>query len=330
MFRFGDELTMDNVLKRVSPYQIFKYYMPSLDLGKCTNSPFRTDNDPSFGLFKGRESGEILYNDLKGGDSGNWVSFVMKLFNVEFYDALRMVNRDMNLDLMDNRSTSLRTAKVQSKIVTDITPEEANRDLVLNVRRRKWNQNDADYWLPYGITSDILGKETQPIISYWFNDWGSVLAEKLAYVYDFYFDGKIWRRKIYQPLSKKNKWKTNLNNLVIDGIKDIPKKGELLIITKSRKDRLVLKSLGYNAIATNNEASWIPDANFEKLNSRYDRLVVFFDNDDTGMTNSLKFSEKYGVDRIFITDFSEKIQDIADYRKEYGKESTIKLLKQLL
>lgn len=330
MFRFGDELTIENVLKKVSPYQIFRYYLPELKIGKCISSPFRTDKDPSFGLFIGKDSGEVIFNDLRGGNSGNWVTFLMKLYGVTFREALSMVNRDMDLGLMDNGINTLRTSKLTSKIVDDLSPEEHNRDLILNVRKRKWNQKDADYWLSYGITSKLLGTETQPISSYWFNDWKSIIAEPLSYVYDFYFDGLIWRRKIYQPLSVKNKWKTNLNNLVIDGIKDIPKKGELLIITKSRKDRLVLKSLGYTAIATNNESSWIPDVNFKKLKSRYDRIVIFFDNDETGMTNSLKFSEKYGVDRIFITDFSEKIQDIADYRKEHGKESTIKLLKQLL
>lgn len=330
MIRFGDELTMKNVLKLVSPYQIFKYYTPELNLGKVISSPFRTDNDPSFGLFIGKDSGEVLYNDLRGGNSGNWVSYLMKLYGLEFYDVLRMVNRDMNLQLMDFSNTTIKTQKITSKIVTDLKEEDKNKDLILNVRKRKWKQIDGNYWLPYGITSDLLGEETSPIITYWFNNWKSVLADELAYVYDFYFDGVIWRRKIYQPLSKTDKWKTNLNNLVIDGIKDIPKSGELLIITKSRKDRLVLKSLGYNAIATNNESSWIPDVNFEKLKHRFKRIVVFFDNDETGMTNSLKFAEKYEIDRIFITDFSEKIQDIADYRKEHGKQSTIKLLKQLL
>jgi len=330
MFKFGEELTLENILKKVTPYQIFKYYMPELNVGKATNSPFRKDSNPSFGLVVNSETGDVIYNDMRGGDSGNWIKFLMKLKGIDFHDVLRVVNRDMNLGLADYSASPIVLQPTKSKIVENVTPNELARELHLHVTRRNWQQHDADYWLSYGITRKELGTETFPISTYWFNDWGSVIAEKYSYCYDFYFDGTYFRRKIYQPFSKINKWKTNLNNLVIDGIKDIPKRGELLIITKSRKDRLVLKGLNYNAIGTNNESSWIPDVNFEKLKKRYDEIVIFFDNDEAGLSNAAKFGEKYGLRHIHIpTDLKEQT-DISDFRHDYGELATKRMLKYLL
>lgn len=329
MFKFGEPLTLENVLKKVSPLQIFKFYYPSLNIGKVTNSPFREDKTPSFGLFVLKGSGEVLYNDLKGGDTGNWIKFLKKLYSVNYFEMLRMVNRDMSLDLMDYDTTPIKAERVKSIIIDDVDTLTLKYELELHTKKRKWKKHDIKYWNNYGITLDLLGKDTYPISAYWFNDWTSVAVDKYAYGYDFYFDGKIFRRKIYQPFNKIDKWKTNLDRLVIDGIKDIPKKGDLLIITKSRKDRLVLKSLGYNAIATNNESSWIPDCNFDKLSKRYDKIIIFFDNDDAGMENSIKFSEKYNIDNIFIPKYNPE-KDIADYRFNYGKLLTKRLLKQLI
>jgi DNA primase len=329
MFRFGEPLTLENVLKKVSPYQIFKYYCPKLNVGKVTNSPFRKDSRPSFGLFVDKDTGEVLYNDLGYSDSGNWIKFIRKLYNIEFKEVLRVVNRDLNLDLMDYSETVIQAKKVESKIVKDVDAKALAYDLELSVRKRPWTDADIKYWRQYGLELRDLGIDTFPISIYWFNDWASVVTDRHAYCYNFYNDGKYLRRKIYQPFSKADKWKTNLNTLVIDGIKDIPKSGELLIITKSRKDRLVLKKLGYNAIATNNEGSWIPESNYKKLKERYKRLVIFFDNDDAGVKASSKFAEKYNINSVIVPATSLEVKDISDYRKAYGETSTINLLQTI-
>ena len=329
MIRFGDELTIENILKKVSSYQIFKFYCPDLEIKKVTNSPLRTDKKASAGLFVDKDTREVLYNDLGSEDFGNWIWFLKKLYGIEFKDVLNIVNRDMGLELMGSGGKYIATEQINSRIVDDVDLEKQTIDLHLNVSKRNWQQHDADYWLGYGINRELLGEETYPIYSYWFNDWKSVRAEKYAYAYDFYFDGERFRRKIYQPFSKTNKWKTNLNGLVIDGIKSIPKSGDKLIITKSRKDRLVLNSLGYDSISTNNESSWIPDYNFNKLSQRFEELIIFFDNDEAGMKFSNIFSDKYKIRRIFIPDNNIE-KDIAEFRLEYGEISTKKLLNQLI
>ena len=82
MIRFGDELTIENILKKVSSYQIFKFYCPDLEIKKVTNSPLRTDKKASAGLFVDKDTREVLYNDLGSEDFGNWIWFLKKLYGI--------------------------------------------------------------------------------------------------------------------------------------------------------------------------------------------------------------------------------------------------------
>ena len=82
--------------------------------------------------------------------------------------------------------------------------------------------------------------------------------------------------KIYQPYNSDWKWTSNIDNTVVDGIKELSEQTELLIITKSRKDRLVLNNLGYDAIAVNNEGTFIPMKVFEKLNNIYNQIILMY------------------------------------------------------
>jgi 5S rRNA maturation endonuclease (ribonuclease M5) len=144
----------------------------------------------------------------------------------------------------------------------------------------------------------------------------------------FYEHNGIFRVKIYQPYNKDFKWTTNLDSTVVDGYKEL-EDSELLVITKSRKDRLVLNNLGYQSISTNNEGSFLPDDVFIKLRQKYQRIVLLFDNDKAGVETSKKFSELYDMENIAIpTCYKEK--DIADFRKTHGEKESINLMKHLL
>ena len=66
--------------------------------------------------------------------------------------------------------------------------------------------------------------------------------------------------KIYRPLaSKYTKWRTNLTTSDVQGLAQIPEKGDLLIITKSLKDVMVLYEMGYTAISAASETTFIPE-----------------------------------------------------------------------
>lgn len=197
----------------------------------------------------------------------------------------------------------------------------------MQVKRQPLSRVDYKYWDQYHITELLEESKTYPISHFKINHT-TIKAKENTYSLDFYHDGIVFRRKIYQPLNKNFKWISNITSLVVDGIKELPKTGDLLFITKSRKDRLELKKLGFNAIATNNEASFIPIKEYDELKQRFKRIILFFDNDEAGILNSIKFNKEFDIEYIIIPENEPK--DISDYVKTYGLSKGLWLIKQLI
>jgi len=141
--------------------------------------------------------------------------------------------------------------------------------------------------------------------------------------------------KIYRPLSpnKKNKWRTNTRLNDIQGWYQLPYQGNLLIITKSLKDVMVLRKLGYYAIAPGSESASLPQDMVNQLKNRYENIVILFDYDDGGMNGASKLNRKHGFKKIFIPYEYKEIynaKDVSDFYKEFGEKKTKRMLKQIL
>src|SRR5690606_14701173 len=91
-------LTKQNILKYVSEYQIYSYYLGNFKIGGNMSSPFREDNNPSFGIFIGKY-GDLAYNDYKLG-GGDCISFVARLEKVSYYQAMILINDIFDLNLV--------------------------------------------------------------------------------------------------------------------------------------------------------------------------------------------------------------------------------------
>jgi hypothetical protein len=113
--------------------------------------------------------------------------------------------------------------------------------------------------------------------------------------FTYLYDGAAESWKCYKPLEKgSDKWKSNNITNVIDGYKQLPQTGDTLVIVSSKKDLLVVKTyLGVDAIAPTSEGSW---GNILKkareLNSRFRRILIWLDADETGYMNTKRLSYK--------------------------------------
>lgn len=114
----------------------------------------------------------------------------------------------------------------------------------------------------------------------------------------------------------------------IQGYEQLPDTGDLLIITKSLKDVMTLYSLGYTAVSANSENTIIPQQIMKDLNNRFNKILIFYDNDVSGKKGAHLMSETYGASTVEIP-MSYKSKDISDFIKDYGKEKTIKILQTL-
>ena len=136
--------------------------------------------------------------------------------------------------------------------------------------------------------------------------------------------------KIYRPLADKyTKWRNNLTEYDIQGYAQLPEKGNLLIITKSMKDVMCLKELGYNAISPSSESTFIPDNALEVLKKRFKHILICFDRDAPGVKNMRKISLKTGLN-CFLVHKKFKSKDISDAIKNNNFEVVSEWLNQTL
>ena len=154
----------------------------------------------------------------------------------------------------------------------------------------------------------------------------------LAYSYDYYMHEGIFRRKLYFPeKTGKEKWLSNVDNTIIQNWDLLPKSGgDVLFITSSKKDcgpfyRIYNK---WNACAPNNEGSFLPeDVFFKKIKPRWNRIILWFDNDDTGIKNSLKWAKKYQIEAVWNPVNAPK--DQSDFVKAHGLREFNNLIQKL-
>lgn len=320
MYRVTPSLTVDNIFKKITSYDIFrKYCLEFKEVGKAFHSPFRTDKHPS--AFIIYYNGDLLFKDF-GGDSLRAINFVSKLLSLNFPETLERINNDFGLGL---EGGEFENSKMENKKIVLYDKE----DLVIKIKRKNWEQKDINYWMQYNIQLTTLKLfDVYPISHYSVNDYIEI-ADSLAYSYDYYWENGIFRRKIYQPFNKK-KWINN-GGKVVQGEGMLPKNGDLLIITSSLKDVMTLYELGYIAIAPTSETSFVPEKYFEKQTSRFKHKLLFFDSDDTGIKRSIELSKKWNIDYILIPRENDKDpKDISDFVKQNGKNSAERIIKQIL
>lgn len=302
------------ILDNIDELSLFQRYVGNVKLRQAFCSPLRKDDNPSFSLFQTRE-GNVLFKDHATGDSGDVFKFLKSLWNISMNETYKKIVNDFP----DEQISLQRKVRIK----------EPDFDIEIGIKRKWFDPVDAWYWGKYHIDKQTLYRfKVYPISYYVINgikrdEWRS---EDPLYAYKV--DDKF---KIYKPLTKFkiNKWKGNLTRDNIFGYEQLPKKGDLLIITKSLKDVMVLYGLGYNAIAPSSESTEISKEKITELSSRFKRIVLFFDNDEAGIKHSNKYVNKYNFQRMQINP-SEGIKDISDFIEVRGIEWTKNYMEYLL
>jgi len=319
-----EKATLKDILKYTTEYDIYSYYIGSqFKIGRVMKSPLREDIHPSFGIFKSNISGDLLWKDQGTGKTGNIISFVAELFSITNDNALHKIFQDViHKDLIP------RTLKGEK-----IKEYYKNIKTIISIQRKNFTEVDDEYWGQYFITRDILKYfNICPIYTFWVNDTISkIFYSKINPLYAYKVFDKY---QIYNPYgAKKNKFRNNCTVYDLYGLEQLPNYGNLLIITKSMKDVMVLHRLGYTAIAPTGETTPIPKEIITSLKNKFNRIVVLYDNDEAGIKGAKKLCKDNELEYVIIpkeyyTKFN--IKDISDYIKTYKITKTRQLLKDLL
>lgn len=292
----------------------------------CTiNSPIREDPNPSLRVLRTNSGGVILY-DFGSGISFSIYDLLSKIWDLNFNDVVDRIYNEMVIEKKVNTSI-IRYNNKKNK-------STKNDNAIYNVKIRKFRDYDLDYWGKYGITQSHLEWANIFPISHIFvskQDRKSVIpAERYAYVY-LEFKDKVPSFKIYQPFSDKFKWMSQHDQSVWDLWDKMPPKMNLLFITKSRKDAVCIKAnLGYNAISMQGEGYIPKNVVVSELLNRAKKIVILYDNDDTGIKRGKFIHELFNGSLNFVIDKSYGVKDISDFREKYGKDATINLINNFL
>lgn len=325
MYDFESEVNkthLDELLKGVSEYDVYSYYIGSqFEVGKVMRSPLRKDIHPSFGVFKS-STGKLLWKDQATGKVGDVVDFVAELAKISIKEAFKHIYESIKCGKIILSEKGLIYKHRYNKVKT-----------IISIQRKNFTETDDEFWGQYLITREILkNHNVMPIHTFWVNDAISNIfytKEQPLYAYSV-FD----KYQIYSPKgSRKNKFRTNCTVYDMYGLEQLPKYANLLIITKSNKDVMVLDRLGYCAIAPTGENTPIPKEIMKDLKERFKRIVILYDNDEAGIKGAQKLSEQNQLEYVYIPVeyyVKYKIKDISDFIKAYKITKSKELLKKLL
>lgn len=320
-------LSPDNILDKISEYDIYKMYMPHQNwkINVVTYSPFRSEKNPSFII--GYRGGALRYVDF--GDSskkGGCFDFVMMLFNVSLREALLMIDKDFDLGISYESST-----KNYERIVSDYAQPTATskREFFIQVKTRKFTNEELAYWNEYyQDIDDLRANNVYSIDTLYLNKQKFPLKDtelRFGYLYEGHW-------KIYRPFaSKKEKWMpNNVPITMMDGLQDI-KNCDVAFIQKSKKDYMVMKKVYPCCCAVQNEGlGCFSEENVEYLKENSEKQILSFDADEPGVKNSQLITEKFGFDycnvpKIYL---EEGIKDWALLAKVHGLKTIEKYLTQ--
>ena len=283
------------------------------------SSPFREDRKPSFSLWS-PDGRMVRWVDFATGDKGDLWDLLGRLWGLPFPRVIDKVRHDME---GASGGVSLTSASLSGTRATRhpvIRRERAS----LDVRVRKWESRDMEYWGAYGVTLPWLRwAEVYPVSHVIYSRDGhgvAFAADRLAYAFVERKEGRV-TMKIYQPLNTMGfKWRNNHDGSVIALWDKIPERGKSVCVCSSVKDALCLSvNARMPAVALQGEGYGISETAASELRRRYERVYVLFDNDEAGLVDGEKLSRETGFRNVVLPPFDGG-KDVSDLYKTKGRE----------
>jgi len=333
MYEIKQEINNDDLIKQIPSLEIFKKYCSNFkQVNKNFVSEFRNDKNPSSSITFIK--GNYLYRDFGQDLSLRPIDYVMYKYNLHYHDAIKMILSDFGLT--PNMSVQNKLSIVKS-LKNDQIIHSEKKTSIIQIKSRDFSEQDILYWESYGWNMMMLVLANIKSIShYWVNDNMFVVKKgELAFSYDYYVSDGIFRRKLYFPNRQNFKWVANSDETIVQGLTLAPYKAKLLVITKSLKDTGPFNRMYYDkimsvaAVSPNSETQFIPTNWLTKARTRYDKVILYYDNDETGISYSNEFKKIYDIDSYMIP-IESGCKDSTDFVKKYGFVKFVKLFKKQL
>ena len=325
-FKIEPEITKNYLLSKFSEETFMEYYLGITVAKKLYRNPLRQDDKPTCSFYRNK-SGELIFKDFSGFFYGNFISVVMFKYSCTYHQALRIIANDFGL-IHDDK-----IQKNRGKINKNAPVFKDDGTAIIQVEIKEFSKSESEWWGDYGITDKILKKYHVFSCKNVFLN-GNVISTSSDHcpIYGYYGGKKegieLWR--IYLPKRKSYRFLSNWDSKKIQGVKQLPNEGKLLVITKSMKDCLSMYSCGIPAIAPCSETLFISNNLLETLKQRFKYIVVFYDNDLPGILNMKKIQKNHPELNFFFIPRKYGAKDFSDFYKKYGRKVTLDTIKKYI
>lgn len=320
-FDFEPRITKEYLLSKHSEEVYMTYYLDIPVKKGLFKSPLRKDKSPTCSFYRNK-AGELIFKDFNGSFYGNFVAVVMYKYGLSYYQALNQIAIDFGF--ISGKSAKVKKIPTVEKFIDNGTSD-------IRVEIKEYSKKELDWWKSFGITPEILNKyKVFSCKNIFLNGNLFITSSKDSMMFGYY-EGKkdgleYWR--IYFPKRTTYRFLSNTPSKLVQGYTQLPKKGKLLVITKSMKDCMVLYSMGIAAIAPNSETLFISDKMLSDLKEKFKHIVVFYDNDLPGISNMNKIKKEHPELNYFWIPRKYGAKDISDFYKMFGKDKTIEFIKE--
>lgn len=321
-------ISKEVLLSKVSEIEIFYRYFGKFELKKIYSSPFRKDDHPSFGFYYNIH-GEVISNDIKTGEKLDCIAFVAKLYNINYYQAMQVICQDFDIFEIPN---VLPFVTDNSKFIKKSFEfdEKFKKKTLVQILPKNFSQEEIEFFLKREITEkELIENNILSVNKLFINKIEISSTQKIRVAFTQKDEKGNTYFKIYQPFSKKYKWISNIPLSLPFGIDSLTYDTDTLVITKGQKERLILKKIYKDVIATQNESL----SSFQKclpLLNKYKETIVCYDADEPGVTACKLITDTYNL-KYFNTPkylLDEGIKDIDKYVEKFGLEALKKRLKE--
>jgi hypothetical protein len=301
-----ESLSKDWIISKIPEEAIFNFYGLTVQDGKFC-SPLRADNRPTCNFYRDNNN-VLMYRDWATNHHFDAIGFVKWKYGISYGQALSRIYNDM-INHNPGKPGQGTTVHIVKKKASEI-----------RIKRRPFNQSDIYYWQQFGISTQVLDIfNVSAIQRAWVNNEPVYLYNQSDVCYAYRFGA--FKYKLYFPMRKEYRFLSSSSD--IQGWNQLPDKGDWVVITKSLKDVMLLYTFGIPAIALSTEAQVPSNELITKLKERFTNIVLFYDNDERGISSMQK--AKTSLPCMWIPKRYE-VKDITDYYSKYGRDATYELI----
>ncbi len=312
-------ITKELLLNKFSEEEYMSFYLGIIPSKGLFTSPLRPDKNPTCSFYRNKTN-ELIFKDFGNGFSGNFVSVVMLKFGVNYGKALNIIANDFKI--MERPDYNKNVAKViyNGSKVDETLP--AN----INCQIKEFTEEELEWWLKQGISLTTLQHFKVFSVEHVFlNGVLHSSSSKHSFIFGYYFGKKdgIERWKIYFPF--RTSYRFMGNSSLIQGLRQLPDKGDNVVITKSLKDVMAFYELGISAIAPQAESIVLTQMQFKSLAKKYVNIFVNGDWDRAGQTFMIKSRNTYPCICLAFRKKKEFGKDLTDFIRMHGFEKACSL-----